>query len=129
MPKRTNQKPGSKHWRKKADIAWGKLIRERDGKCALCGTDQRLEAHHLIRKAHVFFRHNLENGVALCSGCHRLSDNCAAHKEPHIIERWVKENRPEQYAWWDKNRWAIIKGATVNYQQVYEHLCEMGETT
>lgn len=122
MAKRTKHKPGSTYWRNKADVAWSTHIRWRDGKCIVCGTDRNLQAHHLIHRGYRFFRHNPENGVALCPRCHRLSMTNSAHLAPHVFEKWMRANRPEQFAWWDKNRWAIIKGVRVDYKAAYECL-------
>ncbi len=127
MAKKSKHKPGSTYWRNKADVAWSEHIRWRDGRCIVCGTDRHLQAHHLIHRGHRFYRHNPENGVALCPRCHRLDMSNSAHMAPHVFEKWMRENRPEQFAWWDKNRWTIIKGVRVDYRAAYEHLAEVAK--
>jgi 5-methylcytosine-specific restriction endonuclease McrA len=51
--------------------AWSFVVKNRDKKCLVCGTRNKLHAHHLLSKfnfpEHVF---DLNNGVTLCSTCH-----------------------------------------------------------
>lgn len=49
-----------------------KLVFERDGKkCRKCGTDERLEVHHVIPwKSDKEKRYNPENGLVYCKSCH-----------------------------------------------------------
>lgn len=52
---------------------WRDAVLERDGsKCVKCGASHRLEAHHILRwSTHPEERFNVDNGVTLCTGCHR----------------------------------------------------------
>jgi predicted restriction endonuclease len=73
MEKELRKKPIGKI-KKELDKLWSKRVRERDGKCALCGVkDKQLYAHHYIvnRARSVKYRHDVRNGVALCYACHR----------------------------------------------------------
>lgn len=57
--------PYHKEWR-----TFRRLALERDGyKCAVCGSDDRLQVHHIIpyRYSH---DHNLTNLITLCRSCH-----------------------------------------------------------
>lgn len=47
-------------------------MRQRDGKCVLCGSTNSLAAHHFIVNAarSLALRYNPDNGVALCYSCH-----------------------------------------------------------
>ena len=113
-----------KYWKNKCDKLWSQIIRK-DGACAVCDqSDCQLHAHHLIRRDAIFFRHNLNCGIALCSQCHTFSKKFSAHGSPWKFEKWMKENRPEQFRWWNKNRWKTITGVTINYEQVYDVLKE-----
>jgi predicted restriction endonuclease len=61
--------------KKELDRLWSKRMRERDGKCVLCGAkDKQLYAHHFIvnRARSVKYRYDIRNGVALCYACHRF---------------------------------------------------------
>jgi predicted secreted Zn-dependent protease len=67
--------------KKELDVMWSKRIRERDGKCVLCGAkDKQLYAHHYIvnRARSVKYRWDMRNGVSLCYGCHRYKVHATA---------------------------------------------------
>lgn len=59
---------------------WSILVRWRDRKCMICGSREKLEAHHLADKTyHPELVLDLNNGIALCNGnkkggsaCHML---------------------------------------------------------
>jgi hypothetical protein len=59
--------------KKELDALWSAKVRERDGKCVLCGkAGKGLQAHHYIKtKARSLkYRWDIRNGVTLCYGCH-----------------------------------------------------------
>jgi hypothetical protein len=78
------------------DKLWSKRVRERDGKCALCGTkDKQLYDHHFIvnRARSVKYRYDLRNGVALCYACHRFKvHNTAAFEYVGAIADYAIES-------------------------------------
>ena len=51
---------------------WAKIVKELDNnKCVVCGSKERLEAHHIKSKSEYPELSNaLENGVTLCRSCH-----------------------------------------------------------
>lgn len=51
---------------------WAKAVKMRDGRCLICGSRNRLSAHHwyFTKKAKAEARYNITNGVSLCSCCH-----------------------------------------------------------
>lgn len=60
-------------FKKKLDKLWSEKVRERDGKCVICGKSGKgLQAHHYIKakSRSVKYRWDLRNGVTLCYGCH-----------------------------------------------------------
>lgn len=60
---------------------WTRLVKERDGRCTMCGTVENLEAHHIISKTtRPELATVLENGLTLCAGCHR-TEPWAVHKQ------------------------------------------------
>ncbi|MDR1943063.1 MAG: HNH endonuclease [Endomicrobium sp.] len=68
-----NRKKPLTKLKKELDKMWSKRVRERDGKCMLCGAkDKQLYAHHYIvnRARSVKYRWDLRNGVSLCYTCH-----------------------------------------------------------
>ena len=54
------------------DLAWKKAVINAGGyKCAMCGTDRRLEAHHIKPiKDFPRLRHDKANGLCVCHQCH-----------------------------------------------------------
>lgn len=57
---------------------WSRFVRARDAhRCVMCGSNKRLEAHHIWRKT-TYPKGRLEpgNGITLC---------CECHAEPHAI--------------------------------------------
>jgi hypothetical protein len=55
---------------KECDDLWAKIVKARDGKCMICGRDGCLQAHHCHVRQYLATRHDPENGVSLCRGCH-----------------------------------------------------------
>lgn len=52
--------------------SWTNDVRERDGKCAKCNSEENLEAHHIFNFADFkFLANELENGITLCESCHK----------------------------------------------------------
>lgn len=50
---------------------WTRLVKQRDGHCYVCLTTEKLEAHHILHKASFpELATSLDNGIALCKGCH-----------------------------------------------------------
>ena len=122
-------KNSPKWWKEiKCDPLWAKLVKTRDNwQCQVCGRAKpqyQVHAHHLIHKDRVFFRHILDNGICLCARCHTLSSDFSAHGAPWAFESWMIENRPDQYQWWSKNRYEVITGMTINYEEVFSVLKE-----
>lgn len=62
---------------------WAKIVKELDNnKCVVCGSKERLEAHHIKSKSEYPELSNaLENGVTLCRSCHY-----SAH-EGHFVKK------------------------------------------
>lgn len=75
------KKSKAKHipWRRdRRYAAWIRLVKRRDKKCRICGSTERLAAHHLEDGSNnPELRYELSNGVSLCGsrngkvgGCH-----------------------------------------------------------
>lgn len=58
-----------KKW-KAEDTAWATAIKARDKACVWCGSTSRLAADHIFSRKRLSTRWELDNGVALCCGCH-----------------------------------------------------------
>lgn len=51
---------------------WAKAVKERDRRCAICGSTENLEAHHIKPfKDNEALRYDVNNGQTLCKSCHR----------------------------------------------------------
>ena len=51
---------------------WRETVIKRDGHCVLCGSKEKLVAHHIKPFAEFpSLRTDIDNGVALCDQCHR----------------------------------------------------------
>ena len=88
------------------EVTWGDDIHAA-GCCAVCGRMDGLEAHHIISRSHHAIANYTENGILLCASCHRGKQS--AHNTPRWFLGWLAENRPEQAAWVEANRWKIVK--------------------
>ena len=51
---------------------WARKVKERDGKCSQCGTENDLQAHHVKPKSsHPELSLDINNGITLCYRCHK----------------------------------------------------------
>lgn len=59
--------------RSKEYVAWVKAVyKKSDGKCEMCGSEENLEAHHIIGLNKDFSKAlDIENGQLLCDTCHK----------------------------------------------------------
>jgi hypothetical protein len=119
-------KKSTAYYKKKCDTLWSQLIRS-SGRCAVCGSCEYLNAHHLIHRSVCFYRHNLNNGICLCPKHHTFgyghsSEGFSAHGTPWAFEEWMKSNKPDQYAWWSKNRYETHAGVKIDYKEVLDTL-------
>jgi len=68
---------------KKLDTEWAKAVKNKyNNKCALCGNEKLLNAHHIIPREIKETRHMIENGVALCPKHHKFDKTYSAHRNP-----------------------------------------------
>ena len=106
--KKKKKKPRSdlKKLNDRLDDLWRKIIVLRDGnQCKKCGKRKALgkgnsiQPHHIYGRSNFRVRWDLSNGIALCGGCHTLT-NYSAHKAPIDFINWLKKERGEE--WWIK---------------------------
>lgn len=91
--------PCSRYWRTKALSLWSRLVRERDGKCIICGANTTVDAHHLLSKEYFAqFATDINNGVSLCKRCHKYSAT-AAHKNQFYFVEMINQKSHDQYIW------------------------------
>jgi hypothetical protein len=115
MAKRKKKKT---NWKKKADTQWSLLIRLHYKKCEICGKPGYmtkaglpvggLNAHHVISRGNLLFRHDPLNGQCLCVGCHKFSRTCSPHAGSIIgvtgYIDWMQDKKPLQWDWFNKNK-------------------------
>jgi len=67
----------------KEDEVWALSVKLRAGfKCEMCGWEgDKIDAHHIIPRTFSDIRHNVMNGIALCSRCHKLGP-----RAPHRVD-------------------------------------------
>ena len=121
--KQKKANPNSKYWKGKADEAWAKQIKA-VGVCEKCWRATSLNAHHIICRIRLRFRHDISNGVCLCSRCHVFDPAFSPHLGSHSAEqflRWLAENRPGQHRWYEENKHNKRK-PDKTYKQCYEEL-------
>lgn len=71
---------------KQCDVLWSKCVRARHRTCRICGSDYRLQAHHIRSRSHSSTRYDLENGMALCSRCHIIQKFNPEKFQDSVIE-------------------------------------------
>ena len=61
-----------KAWKSKADKLWSQYVRKRDKTCQWCGMihPKQMHSHHIVTRSVLATRHDPENGILLCPGCH-----------------------------------------------------------
>src|SRR5438045_3702306 len=84
--------------KKKLDTLVSLIVRKRDGKCVMCGSDQRLQCGHVFSRVHLSTRWDLEN-------CHT---QCASCNYKHELDAWPYY------------RWFISKFGQKRFDDLYE---------
>jgi hypothetical protein len=83
-------KSAKKQAEKKADGLWAQAIKKRVGEwCMVCGKNRASQSHHIFSRKIKHMRHSLENGIALCAGCHTLNARCSAHGNPEAFRTFL----------------------------------------
>ena len=125
--KQKKANPNSLYWRKKADNMWSAVIKQ-VGVCECCGsTTNQLNAHHIISRVRLKYRHDVSNGVCLCVTCHSFDPMISPHADSYGAEnflRWLAFNRPGQYIWYNEHK-EDKRQKTRTYEECYEELLEI----
>ena len=124
-------------WTNKADHLF--LSKFRGRPCEICGRrggyddgkKQPSCGHHLIFKGRCRqHRYEEKNIITLCPFHHsHYNDECSPHSitSTHaqtVFERWVRDNKPEQYAWWMEHQNDVHKNFDDSWtpREMYEML-------
>jgi len=117
--------PISKYWRTKADKSWSEVVRK-NNKCTVCGSDQNLQAHHMINRHVLKYRHMPLNGLSLCPSCHKFNRKISGHQGPLGLAWVLQTKHPDRWKWlceqyenWDSN----LK--PLNYKERYTELMKI----
>ena len=117
----------SKLWLTKADKLWSICIHLKHAHT--CAVDKdcsgNLEAHHLITRSHRNTRHEITNGILLCSLHHKYSTELSPHAGPVGFGVWMEKNRPEQWDWVICNRWR--RNQALDFKSAYQNLKNIKE--
>ncbi len=79
------------------DKAWSIEIRK--DPCLICGTFEKLHAHHLIPREIKETRHLYENGVSVCAKHHKYCYYVSFHKNAASALLILRQKNPTQYEW------------------------------
>lgn len=92
--------PDSTYWRNKADKLWKEFVAMSwDHECAVCGSKDYVQAHHLIPREMRSHRHAIANGILLCASHHKYSFEMSPHKAPVAFIMWLINSRPHIWDW------------------------------
>ena len=99
-----NKRKIEKRERNKKDKEWAKQIKERDKCCVICGSKERLNAHHIIPREIKELRWELCNGITLCPRHHKFSIMNSPHKNPWVFLnilylKRIKQMEDLSYKW------------------------------
>ena len=121
-----NHKPNSKYWKKRADKAWADEIKK-VGCCEICGSITRqLHSHHIINRTCLRHRHDLSNGVCICSMHHVFDAWICPHGGLDAVKRfedWLRDKRPGVWDWFLENK-DDKRPMEGTYQEKYEELTQ-----
>jgi len=93
--------PSKGRLRDKADNLWAVATKHRWGnECAMCGHRGKLNAHHLIPRAHTATRYALENGLCLCKECHLFDPHRSPHQCAAGFILWLEEHHQSLAEWY-----------------------------
>ena len=100
--KRTNSNvPAKGRLRDMADSLWSlAVLGDWNHVCAICGSRSRLNAHHLIPRAHYATRYDLRNGICLCSRCHLFCSERSPHQNAAGFMLWRGEHHERLCQWY-----------------------------
>jgi len=117
--------PNSKYWRNKADKSWSLLIRRNN--CFVCGTDQNLQAHHIIDRWVLQLRHEPLNGVSLCPAHHKWGRKVSGHKGAFGLAWLLQQKNPEQWEWLMSqfSNWDVITEQSTNFMEKHIELSNL----
>ena len=103
------------------DDMWSKLVKIRDSYCPWCtkkGKHRKSRsAHHIFSRRYMVTRHDLDNGIGLCGGCHM-----DAHQYPEEFRDFMIWYMPDKYLELKKLAQKGIKITIPDLEETKEYL-------
>jgi len=88
-----NKQKQEKKERNRLDKEWrNTILYIHNWRCAICGADKLINAHHIIPREFKETRHDPANGIALCPRHHKWG-LFSAHKNPLWLINWMEKNK------------------------------------
>lgn len=110
---KTKKNKSQKRINKKLDLAWSKAVkRVANYKCEVCGVNKTLNSHHIVGRRNFALRWELRNGACLCAKCHKFGTQ-SAHLDPIWFDKWLRENRKQDYEFLQEPKNKDIKKWTI----------------
>ena len=96
-----NKAKSNRKLQKQLDTQWKINVRKHwNNKCAVWGkTNCKLDCHHIVSRSIKELRHDVLNGILLCSGCHLFNRKLSAHKGSLLFIDWLSKNYTGGYAY------------------------------
>lgn len=121
-------KLGTKSNRKKLiqklDTVVSLIVRARDGKCVICGSTQRLQCSHLIKRGRLATRFDLDNCSCNCASC-----NWRHNSYPEYYTEWFLEHKGnELYSKLIEQSQQLWKPSNAELESLLEHLNKIYNT-
>ena len=89
------KKPNVPKMKRKAFKLWSEKVRNAyNNKCAICGSEKMINAHHIESRKSASLRFSVEQGVALCPLHHKFDSKNSAHNGAIWFYQWLLKNRP-----------------------------------
>lgn len=89
------------HLMRKADQAFSRYIRERDGACQRCAERDGLQCAHIVSRRYRVTRWDEDNAMALCMRCHVYFTHRPLEWENFIDAEW-------DYFWFELRKRALV---------------------
>ena len=82
---------------KEKDLDWAIKIKAFDNNCCvICNSPFHPNAHHIIPREIKSCRHELDNGITLCTKHHKFSRVLSAHNNPLAFYMWLEKYKKEK---------------------------------
>ena len=95
------------HLLRRADEAFSRYVRQRDGRCVVCKSTARLQCAHIISRRYRGTRWNPANAVCLCASCHVYY-----------------EHRPLEWQEWAGQDWDVLRRMALDFDGDWKDMAE-----